>query len=237
MNEKPRLILIHGAGLGSWIWERVLPHLGASAEAIDLPGRIDGVNPGEVTLAQCIDAGVRCMRASESPCVLVGHSIGAQVALAIAANDRTRVAGVVLVGGVIPESGKAFLSTLPLPQRLFLGMLLRRARNGIALPKSAVKKGYCNDLDEATTELVLSRMVREIPRLYLDPVQWSDLPADLPRVYVKLRADKSVSVKQQEQFIERVGATSVESLNTGHLPMFGQPRELARILNRAALVG
>jgi hypothetical protein len=34
MNDKLRLILIHGAGLGSWIWERVLPHLDTRVYAI-----------------------------------------------------------------------------------------------------------------------------------------------------------------------------------------------------------
>ena len=194
---------------------------------MDLPGR---VNPGAVTLQQCIDAGVQRVRASDSPCMVVGHSIGAEVALAIAANDRSRVAGVVLVGGVVPESGKNFLSTVPFPQRLFFRLLLSRARNGIAPPKSVIRKGYCNDLDEATTELVLSRTVPEVPRLYLDPVQWADIPADLPRTYVKLLNDKSVSIKEQERFIERVRATRVESLDSGHLPMLSRPEELARIL-------
>ena len=216
-----RLLLLHGAGLGSWIWDRVLPHLTVPAEALDLPGR---TNPGEVTLEQCIDA---VARKADASCVLVGHSISAEIALAVA--TRKPVAGVVLVGGVVPESGRDFLSTLPLPQRLFLRVLLRRARNGIALPKSGVRKGYCNDLDDATTELVLSRVVPEAPRLYLDSVEWTAGPATS---YVKLLNDKSVSVKQQERFIERVGAMHVDSLNTGHLPMLAQPRELAAILNR-----
>jgi len=223
-----RLLLLHGAGLGSWIWDRVLPHLTAPAEAIDLPGRS---NPREVTLPACVDAVVGRVHASPEPCVLVGHSISAEIALAVAANDRTRVASIVLIGGVVPESGKSFLSTLPLPQRLFLGVLLRRAKKGIALPKAAVEKGYCNDLDEETTELVLSRVVREAPRLYLDPVPWGDVRANLPRIYVKLTKDKSVSVKQQERFLTRVHATSVASIDSGHLPMLGRPDELARILN------
>ena len=50
-----RLLLLHGAGLGGWIWDRVTPHLTESAEAVDLPGRTDGTNPGTVTLKHCID--------------------------------------------------------------------------------------------------------------------------------------------------------------------------------------
>jgi pimeloyl-ACP methyl ester carboxylesterase len=231
-HGNPRLLLMHGAALGSWIWERVTPHLTAEVDALDLPGRGDGVNPGDVTLEQCIDFVARKVRASDAPSVLVGHSISAEVALAVASREPARVVSVVLVGGVVPESGQTFLSTVPLPQRLFLRLLLRRARTGIALPRSAAKKGYCNDLDDATTDLVLSRLVREAPRLYLDRVDWSPLPPNLPRVYVKLLDDKSVSVKQQDRFIERLGVTRVQSLHSGHLPMLARPRELAAILDR-----
>lgn len=106
--------------------------------------------------------------------------------------------------------------------------MLRRARNSIALPPALVRKEYCNDLDHATTELVLRKVTREAPRLYLDPVEWSPhAPA-----YVKLLRDASVSVKQQDRMIARMHATRVETIKSGHLPMLAQPQETAVVLNR-----
>ena len=188
-----RLLLMHGAGLGSWIWDRVVPRLTVPVEAVDLPGRGDGSNPGEVSLTQSIDFVASKARPRS---VLVGHSFSAEVALGVAAAHPQAVAAVVLVGGVVPESGKSFMSLLPLPQRLFLNVLLKISRNGIRLPTSLIKSEYCSDLDEETTELVLAKIAPEAPRLYLDKLDWAALPEDMPRFYVKLLNDKSVDPKE-----------------------------------------
>lgn len=227
-------LLLHGAGLGGWIWDRAIPEINAPAEAIDLPGRGNGGDPGAVTLAQCIEYVAGKARDLATRPVLVGHSFSAEVALGVAAAHPQTVAAVVLVGGVVPESGKSFMSILPLPQRLFLGVLLRWARGGITLPASLVRNEYCNDLDEETTNLVLSRLVPEVPRLYLDDVDWSALPESMPRFYVKLLNDRSLNPKKQDRMIERIQASGVESLRSGHLPMLAQPREMAATLNRIA---
>lgn len=233
-RTKPHLLLMHGAGLGGWIWDRVVPDLAGPGEALDLPGRGDGVRPGDVTLESCIDFVASRARSIGKRSILVGHSFSAGIALGAAAAHPDVVAAVVLVGGLVPESGRSFMSLLPLPQRLFLGVLLRRARNGISLPASLVRKEYCNDLDEASTKQVLARVMPEAPRLYLDDVDWSALPRSVPRFYVKLLNDASVSVKQQDQMIERIESSGVVRLATGHLPMIAQPQEMAATLNHLA---
>ncbi len=228
-SSNPHILLMHGAGLGRWIWDRVIPELPASTEAVDLPGRSDGRNPGDVTLAECIDF---IAEKAQPPAILVGHSFSAEIALGVAAAHPQRVAAVILVGGLVPESGKSFMTLLPLPQRLFLHVLLRLSRRGVKLPASLVKSEYCDDLDEQTTELVLAKTTPEAPRLYLDALDWSALPESMPRFYIKLLDDRSLDLKQQERIIERIRATDVRSMQTGHLPMLASPHEMAKTLNR-----
>jgi pimeloyl-ACP methyl ester carboxylesterase len=208
------MILLHGAGLGPWIWDRVLPHLKTEARTFD--------RTVEATLEQCIDEVVPHAEGR----VVVGHSFAAQIALGVAAKVRPRA--VVLIGGMLARPGKPFLSLLPLPQRLIVGTMLRRAKNGIDLPKKLVRKEYCNDLDEATTQLVLERVRPEAPRLYLDPAEWRGDIA--PRVYFRLLEDKSVSQRMQERMIE-LTAARVKVLDSGHLPMLSQPETVAGLLN------
>lgn len=226
------MLLLHGAGLGSWIWERVLPELNFPAEAIDLPGRAGKGKPAEVTLQQCIDFVAGRARGYRS--VVVGHSFSAQVALGLASAYPQHVGAVVLVGGIAPASGKSLTSLLPLMQRMLLNIVLRRAKEGVKLPPSLVKKEYCSDMDQGTTEFVMSRMAREAPRLYLDKLTWSALPAEMPRVYVKLLKDRSLSSDVQDEMMQRIAPTRMETLASGHLPMISQPLELAAILNRGA---
>ena len=216
------LLLLHGAGLGAWIWDRVVPHLHLPALALDLPGRHDRTPLSDVTVEQSIQLVADHIRDDTA---IVGHSFSAMIALAAASRKRAHV---IAFGGVAPESGKAFLSTMPIPQRWLVGLMLRRAKNGIALPEGLVRRQYCNDLDRDTTELVLRNLVREAPRLYLDPVEWtSHAPS-----YVKLLRDESVSPRQQERMIARMDASRVESLRAEHLAMLAQPQETAVVLNR-----
>jgi pimeloyl-ACP methyl ester carboxylesterase len=228
-----RFILLHGAGLGAWIWDRVLPELAAPAEAIDLPGRAGKGQPGDVALQHAIDFVAGRARGYRS--IVVGHSFSAEVALGVASAYPQHVAAVVLVGGVTPVNGKSFLSLVPIPQRWFLRLMLKRARTGIKLPPKLVKKEYCSDLDPAATELVLSKITPEAPGLYLDKLTWGAMPRNLPRLYVKLLKDKSVPPKQQDEMTQRIAPTGLETLNSGHLPMLGQPREMAAVLNRFVL--
>lgn len=226
----PPLVLLHGAGLGSWIWDPVIPHLNVPVEALDLPGRVGtDALPRSVTLQHAIDA---VHDRLHGPSIVVGHSFSAEVALGVAAAHPASVAGVVLVGGVVPRSGRSFMSLLPYPQRVFLHLLLRLNRNGIRLPTSLVKSEYCSDLDAEQSARVLERIVPEAPRLYLDALNWSDIPDALPRFYVKLLRDKSVPLKQQDEAIGRIRATGVESIDAGHLPMLSRPQETAAALTR-----
>ncbi|HEY0373115.1 MAG TPA: alpha/beta hydrolase [Thermoanaerobaculia bacterium] len=216
------LLLLHGAGLGAWIWDRVVPHLLLPALALDLPGRGDGTPLNDVTLEQSIQLVVDHLG---NDTAIVGHSFSAMIALAAATRKRAQV---IAFGGVTPETGRNFMSIVPFPQRLLVGLMLRRAKNGIALPQGLVRKQYCNDLDRETTELVMRNLTREAPHLYLDPVEWSPhAPA-----YVKLLRDASASRKEQDKMIARMHASRVESLRAGHLAMLAQPQETAVVLNR-----
>lgn len=64
-------LLLHGAGLGSWIWATVKPLLTIDAEAVDLPGRGPGARPNAVTLRDCVDYVEALLLSRDEPCVLV----------------------------------------------------------------------------------------------------------------------------------------------------------------------
>lgn len=218
-----KMYLMHGAGLGPWIWDEVIPLLNVPAEPVH--------RTVSVTLGEAIGALVQTM---EDHAVLVGHSFAAEIAMGVAATAPARVSSVILIGGVVPESGKSFLSMMPLPARILMRFMLKRARGGINLPHGLVRKEYGNDLDAEKKARVLDRLTPEATRLYLDPLRWSSLPPSVPRHYVKLLRDHSVSPRRQDAIIKRIVANQVESLDTGHLPMLSKPAELAAVLNRLA---
>jgi pimeloyl-ACP methyl ester carboxylesterase len=96
----PRIFLVHAAGGAAKNFGSLLRRLGADAVALDLPGR--GRTPGEAPRsigesAEILLAVARAL-APEGRVVLAGHSMGAAVALAAAAEaGAARVAGVVAI--------------------------------------------------------------------------------------------------------------------------------------------
>ena len=232
-RSRPALLL-HGAGLGSWIWTTVKPHLTIDAEAVDLPGRGPGARPNAVTLRDCVDYVEALLLSRDEPCVLVAHSFSAQVAVMAAAEHPERVRALLLVGAVLPESGRPLLSIFPQPGRFLLGAYIRLARRGVQLPKGLARAQYGTGLSQEQSDSVVQRLVPEARGLYLDPVDWRKPAPHIPVFYVKLLRDVAIPPAQQEQMARRAGASRIETIDSGHLPMLSHPVEMAEILNRTA---
>ena len=74
-----RIVLVHGAFGGAWVWEPALPALraaGHDVETLDLPGAGDDQTPlAEVTLDAYAEKVAQVLR-SGPPARLAGHSQG-----------------------------------------------------------------------------------------------------------------------------------------------------------------
>jgi pimeloyl-ACP methyl ester carboxylesterase len=111
----PAIVFVHGAALDHSVWHyqaRYLAHHGFGVLAVDLPGH--GRSPGAVrtTVAELADWIAAFIAAA---CVekahLVGHSLGALVALDVALRHPGQVAKLVLAGPSVPMPvGESFLA-------------------------------------------------------------------------------------------------------------------------------
>lgn len=104
------VVLVHGFAGSTWSWREVLPRIaeaGHDAIAVDLPGY--GYSTRTLPAAGEV-AGLRELLASgpaaARPLCLVGHSMGAAVVAALAADEPARVPLLVLVDG-LPASAPA----------------------------------------------------------------------------------------------------------------------------------
>ncbi|KAA0577376.1 alpha/beta hydrolase [Azospirillum sp. B21] len=99
---RPAIVLIHGAGMDHSVWSlqsRYLAHHGRSVLAVDLPGH--GRSGGEPldSIAAIADWVIALLDAAGlERAALIGHSMGALVALDAAARHGTRVEAVALLG-------------------------------------------------------------------------------------------------------------------------------------------
>jgi pimeloyl-ACP methyl ester carboxylesterase len=225
-------VLLHGAMLGHWIWDRVTPLLDRPALSVDLPGR--GTKPADitqVTLGDAVDSVVADVDVGPfKRVVLVAHSLSGILVPAVTTRLGDRVAHTVFVSAAVPRPGNSYLDVLPTSQRLFLRLVLAIQKSGPLTPPWATRRALCNDLDDATTQLVVRRLTREAPRFYREPVP-GEIPPRMPMVYVKLTRDRAFSSAVQDEMITRLQSTRVETIEAGHLPMLGHPSRLAAILN------
>jgi pimeloyl-ACP methyl ester carboxylesterase len=103
----PPVLLLHGLGLGAWMWARtqaLLAERGLSSWAIDLPGHGDHADQ-DPSLDDVINAAAAAAEALGGECLVVGHSFAGLVATVLA----TR----------LPLKGAALISPLPVaPVRL-----------------------------------------------------------------------------------------------------------------------
>lgn len=233
MEETIGFVLLHGAGLGAWIWEDVRKQLSSPAVAIDFPGRgkLDSIGTDKLPMEHYVQAAADQVRSfSPQKLILVTHSISGVLGLELAERLQERVVGFLAIGAAIPRGRGSFISSLPIMNRMFMRLILSMA--GTKPPESAMRSGLCSDLDEEVAKLVVERFVPESKRLYSDAIKRR---GRLPHAaYIRLTEDREFNEQIQGRMIANLQADEVIDLASGHLPMLSRPEELADILNRYA---
>src|SRR5713226_6123412 len=98
----PTIAFIHGAGMDHTVWAlqaRYFAHHGRNVLAFDLPGHGRSAGPGLASIAAmagCVLAALEAVGARRAS--LVGHSMGALIALAAASRAPERIAALALLG-------------------------------------------------------------------------------------------------------------------------------------------
>lgn len=223
------VVSIHGAGLGTWIWEEVTPHLDIQHRAVSFPGRESERNSTEGLGLDDYADHVRGQidEWSVENIVLVGHSIGGVVGLTVARELSERVGGFVGLSAAIPSSGGSFLSCYPLHKRLFQSETMRLM--GTKPPDGMIRDSLCHGVSDAQADRVVKEFTPESRRLYTDSCNAS-VP-NIRTLYIKPTEDKVLSSSLQEAMAENLDADDVVTIDSGHLPMLSHPEAVADAVN------
>jgi pimeloyl-ACP methyl ester carboxylesterase len=228
-TSRTTTVLLHGAGAGPWIWDRVIARLNGPAVAPEYPGRLAGATPetcADDIMTQLDRAGIR-------DAVLVLHSLAGVLAAPLASRLGARLKHLVPVSAVVPSPGRTFAQTMEFPARLVLPLLFRLNPKGLMPSPRMIRDELCGDLSPEDADAIVERHAAEWPGLYLTPA--SKLPDGVPMTSVILTGDRSVPPKLQRDIANRLGISRTHELDAGHLAMLSRPEELARLIDRAAL--
>jgi pimeloyl-ACP methyl ester carboxylesterase len=252
VSEAVPLVLVHGGAHGAWCWDPLLPHLQTPALAVDLPPKAIRGAPRGVAPPETATIGVAAFATSVladadaaglDRCVLVGHSMGGLTIADVARRAPERVAHLVFVSCLIPPDGGSTIDALPAELQALTRQAVEELHAGGlpmgGLDEATIRRMFCNDMDETQTAFVLAHCGAEAPAAFLDPVRRADIPADLPKTYVRLRQDQALTPADQERQIANLrrspgGVLDLEELDTGHDAMISAPAQLAPLLDRIA---
>jgi pimeloyl-ACP methyl ester carboxylesterase len=233
-------LLLHGSWHGAWCWYKITPRLEATGHRVivpDLPGR--GRSPARpmfIGLKQMVAAVVKALP-DAGKVTLVVHSRNGIVASSVAEAVPDRVERVIYLASFMLPSGKRVLDYLPDRGALLTGHVTvnRRALWDWLDPAQYEPALYadCSMDDVALTRALL---VREPVRPALTRLKLTEgCYSRVPRAYIRLTADKAVSIELQDQLLAETPVEAVETIDASHSAYFSKPDELTAAILRLAM--
>ncbi len=230
--EGRSFVLVHGAWMGAWSWERVIPLLeaaGHEVRVVELPAHGDDpTDPAATTLDGYRDAVLAAMDDAGEPVVLVAHSMGGMVISAVGEADPPNVAALVYVAGYLPVDGQSLLDLAFMDAGSILGEHLVDHGNGTAsIETDFIGEVFCADCTEDDVALLEDRHRPEGFAPLATPIALTDEAfGSLPRFYVHTVQDVAVSPLLQDQMVSASPVDGEATLDTAHSPMLSDPEAL-----------
>lgn len=235
----PTFVLVHGAFHGGWCWRRVADRLIAAGMRVFTPtmtglgDRAHLMDP-RVGFATFVQDVVGLIEAEElADIVLVGHSFGGAVITGVADKIPHRIARLIYLDAIVPESGRSALSLLP-PETQEIRLRTARATPGgltIPLPTETMF-----DLPPGPDRDWVARRITPHPLAsYTDPVMLNaPVGNGLPRLYIRCTDPVYPAVVPSYDRVRAEGGWVLADIATGHDAMVSAPEALVELLMQHA---
>jgi len=235
-----RLILIHGAWAGPWVWDALIPELaarGLRADALALPG--DGTHPiaaedaTEVDFHTCL---AEAITAEPGPVALVGHSGGGTLVTAGAEAFPGKVSHGVWIAGMLIPDGRSFddiQHDIAGPCKRFgVSNHVVPSVDGLTswVPPEHAVRFFFQDAPPETAADAARRLTAQPVAGHRLRTKTSARFGALPKLYVLAEQDQSVIPEAQKAMAYSTTNISLTTIPTGHVPQLTQPARLAVIL-------
>ena len=228
-----RFVLVAGAWLGAAAWDEVVAELRAAGHepyALTLPGLGERQHEaGETPIG--LESHVRDIvdtveRLDLRDVVLVGHSYSGIPVGQAAERIGDRLSRVVFVDANVPADGESFVSVWPDGRAAVEASIA--ATGGFWPPLTAADFDGQDLTPDRITRLVAGSTPHPGATL-TDRATLARPLSDLPATYIKCLMDWPEPSPDVAELLKS-DTWQLVTTNTGHWPMFSQPRELAAIL-------
>jgi pimeloyl-ACP methyl ester carboxylesterase len=224
-DNRPTLLLVHGAWHGSWCWEKLQSELAAkgwTTHAVDLPSVAEKGTP---SFGMYDDAGVirEYLDHLDGPAVIIAHSYGG-IPVTQAAAGTSNVTQIIYLAAFQLDEGDSLTGFVGENQ-------FPAADEGTVPPPEDPDKAFYEDVEAGEAARAIARLrPQSVPSITekLTIAAWETIPSS----YVICEQDQAVPPALQEHMASRAGI--VHRLPTGHSPFLSRPTELATLITEIA---
>lgn len=223
-----KFVLVPGAWLGAWAWNRVIPFLeerNNMSYPVTLTGMGDRVHLAtkDVGMETAIEDVRNVIRFNDlDDFVLVGHSFAGKVASAVADRESDKVHSVIYLDALIPDKIRTPQAGFD-PTREFGP--IPPGELGVPLTRETVER-IGPDVKGKDLEWMMSKATPWLAKLALDPIVLSEKFDSIKRAHVFCRqSGDPVDDIVAGKWGRLEGPYKI--IDTGHWPMITKPEELA----------
>jgi pimeloyl-ACP methyl ester carboxylesterase len=227
-------VLVPGAMCGAWLWQRLVPLLGAAgheAHPLSLTGLGDRSHliSSEIDLETHITDLVNLLFYEDLyDAILVGHSYGGLVITGAADRVPERIRRLVYLDALAPVDGESMVELRP--SMRWLASEDEAAGLPVPFPVEETR-GAIPDLTEEDAEWLHARMTPHPKHTRAQPVQFRNPDAlALPRTYILCIDNWDESLPHDIVRARTEPGWDFHELDGYHVPMVARPRELADLL-------
>ena len=225
MNDRPNVVLVHGAWADGSSWSTVIEQLQDEGYHVTAP------QFPLTSLANDVARLRQVLAFQDGPTIVVGHSYGGQVMTALG-TDAPNVVGLVYIAAFALDQGEslgALLSQGPVTPAL--AHLFTDEQGFGWLSEDDFVKHFAGDVDPTKAKVMCAVQQPLAGSAFADVMA---VPAwkTLPSWYLVATNDEAIPPDAERQFAKRMGATIVE-VPSSHLPMVSHPKDVVELIELA----
>ncbi|GAB3607071.1 alpha/beta hydrolase [Conyzicola nivalis] len=235
---KPTIVLVHGAWADASSFATVTERLQKDDyTVVSAPQPLRGLASDAASVAAFVN------QATTGPVVLVGHSYGGSV-ITNAALQAPTVKALAYIDAFAPDLGESVVDLAGAKPGSVLAAAPESVFNVVQDPnmptgdpdlyvqKAVFAAGFTADLNKSEAA-VLAASQRPVAGGALQEPSAAPAWKSIPSFFLIGTKDKVIPVAEQEAMAARAGGVSVK-VAAGHLSMLEKPKDVARLIERAA---
>jgi pimeloyl-ACP methyl ester carboxylesterase len=224
-DNKPNIVLVHGAWADGSSWSAVIEQLQAAGYEVTAP------QFGMSALSDDVARLRQVLNRQDGPTIVVGHSYGGQIMTALGA-DAPNVVGLVYISAFGLDEGESIgelvASGPPSPALANLDI----DTQGFAwLREDDFINHFAADVDPTKAKVMYATQ-QPLAASALEEKMGTPAWKSLPSWFLIAEGDQAIPPDAERQFAQRMNATAVE-VATNHVAMVSHPTDVVELIEAA----